>query len=97
MAGHVTLHPSPTIVHGAGTAGTAISTLGTAARDIIQVSIRAGISNAGTIYIGGAGVTTNDGYPLTAGESIDIGINRAEAIYVIASAASQAYRWLGLA
>lgn len=96
MAGHVTLHPSPAIVNGAGTAGTVVATLGTANQDIIQISIRANAANAGTIYVGGSGVTTADGWPLAAGESVDIGVNRAEAIYLIASAASQAYRWLGL-
>ncbi len=96
MAGHVTLHPSPALIHGAGTAGTAVSTMGTAAQDIIQVSIRAMPSNSGTIYVGGSGVTTADGWPLAAGESVDIGVSRAEAVYLIASAASQAYRWLGL-
>lgn len=96
MAGHVTLHPSSTLVHGGGTAGTVVSTLGTASQDIIQVSIRASASNSGTIYVGGANVGTADGWPLAAGESIDIGVSKAEAIYLIASAASQAYRWLGL-
>lgn len=96
MAGHVTLHPSTELLHGAGTAGTAASTLGTASKDIIQVSIRAAANNSGTVYVGGSGVTTSTGWPLTAGESVDIGISKAEAVYVIASAASQAYRWLGL-
>lgn len=96
MAGHVTLHPSPALIHGGGTAGTAVSQIDGNERDIIQISIRAAAANSGTIYVGGSGVTTSDGWPLAAGESVDIGVSRAEAIYLIASAASQAYRWLGL-
>lgn len=96
MAGYVTLNPATTLVHGAGTAGTAVAQLESSGRDLIQVSIRAMPSNSGTVYVGGSGVTTSDGWPLLAGESIDIGIDNTDSIYLIASAASQLYRWLGL-
>lgn len=95
MAGFTTLRGATTLTHGAGTAGTAVAQLESSGRDMLQVSIRAMPANSGTIFVGGSGVTTSDGYPLVAGESIDIGIDNTDAVYLIASAASQLYRWIG--
>lgn len=40
-------------------------------------------SNTGTIYVGGSGVTTAAGYPLSAGQSISYGVGNSNQISII--------------
>ena len=47
------------------------------------VVVKALRSNAGTVYIGASGVTTANGYPLVAGESISYAVTNLSAIYLI--------------
>lgn len=62
-----------------------------------KVTIEAAAGNGNTIYIGENNqVTANNGWPLTAGEKIEIPIDDARKIYVIADTANQAYKWLAI-
>jgi hypothetical protein len=47
------------------------------------VVLTAGSANAGTVYVGPAGVTTSTGYPLVAGQSISYAVSNTSAIYVL--------------
>lgn len=58
------------------------------------VLVKAPIANTGTIYIGGSGVTTGNGYPLDPGENITIEIDNANKIYAIASVDNQTVAWV---
>lgn len=65
----------------------------------MALTIQADISNTGTVYVGKTGVTagTNDatdGYPLLAGDSLDIYYNAPANVYLIASAAGQKVYWM---
>lgn len=51
--------------------------------------IKAHPNNAGVVYVGGSGVTTSTGFPLSASEVVIIKLNNLNSIYFIASEASQ--------
>ena len=56
------------------------------------VILKAFNTNSDTIYIGDSDVTTNVGFPLTAGESVVLPLNSMD-VYAIADAASQKLAW----
>jgi hypothetical protein len=79
-----TLKPFTSIFFGrttVSTAGTAVAL--TSAQETIAVTIRALDSNSGDVYVGDNTVDSNNGYPLSKGEtfSVDIDLNEAM-IYV---------------
>jgi hypothetical protein len=45
--------------------------------------LKAGISNAGTVWIGGSGTTSSDGFPLKAGETLSLTINNLSILYIL--------------
>jgi hypothetical protein len=53
------------------------------------VVIKALTANTGTVYVGGAGVTSANGFPLTAGESISYAATNANLIYIVGSDTTQ--------
>ena len=52
-------------------------------------------TNTGVVYVGASNVTTANGFPLAAGQSVKIEASSPAACFVIASASSQEVRWLG--
>ena len=88
------------IINGAFTVGTTAMKLSEAAGQSTQglsngVTIKADTGIAGTIYVGGVGVTTATGFPLTAGQAITLESLQAQTVYVIASQAAQTGRFIG--
>ena len=67
--------------------GQQLSTLAAAAlpaRALVNgIVITAQLANTGTSYIGPAGVTASNGYPLVAGQSISYAVTNLNAVYVI--------------
>lgn len=62
-----------------------------------SVLIRAAKANTGTLYIGNSsGVTATNGMPLDHGESIELPIDNANKVWVIASADNQALAWVAI-
>ena len=61
-----------------------------------SVIIKALAANAGTVYVGSSSVTTSNGFPLAAGDSISLFIGRLENVFVIAADANQDIRWLAI-
>ncbi len=57
------------------------------------VRVHAGASNAGPIFVGPSGVSTTTGYPLNAGESVEILVNDPSKVNVIAAGA-YGYSWI---
>jgi hypothetical protein len=49
----------------------------------------AGKSNSGTVYVGGAGVTSSNGYPLAGGQSISFGVANSNQVYIVGSDSSE--------
>ena len=85
------------------------SDVGTAAEQVVvastpatrYVTIKAASTNAGIVYVGGAGVTANtvdatDGYELVAGGSITIPVDDVNKVYVIASQITQGVYWVAV-
>lgn len=67
----------------------------------VGVTVKAGVTNTGIIYVGNSDVTagTNgatDGFELVAGESITLPVNNANLIYVIGSANNQKVFWIAV-
>lgn len=69
---------------------TRITAAGTLAN--FGVRIKAAEGNAEAIYIGGAGVTTGNGYPLAAGEELALPIGNANDVYAISASGNQNLR-----
>ena len=100
----ITMGASSVNVASASTVGmgaTSVPTAGTAVRlpaqVILGVTVRAMITNTGTIYVGGSGVTSTNGFPLVAGESINLDVANLNAIYINASVNNDSIRyvWVG--
>lgn len=62
----------------------------------LSVTIKALDSNTGTIFIGTSGVTTSNGFELSAGESVTISIDNTNRLYAIATLAGQKLCLIGI-
>jgi len=60
------------------------------------VVIKADDDNSGNVYVGGSGVTTSDGFRLSAGQGITLEIDDASKIYVIADSSGQKVYWIAI-
>lgn len=82
------------LISGVATGTASANNLTTTSTVIAGLSILALSSNSGTIYIGPAGVTSADGYPLAAGESVEFDVVDAKNVYIVGL--NQVVRYLGL-
>lgn len=57
------------------------------------VQIKAGSGNSGTTYIGGSGVTTGNGYPLAAGDTLSLPVANVNVVYCIGTS-SDTVSWI---
>lgn len=69
----------------------------TAGLECAAIVLKAADANSGTVYVGHEGVTTANGFPLTAGQALEIAINNTASVWVVGSAASQIVNWIALA
>lgn len=58
--------------------------------------LKAHLDNTDIIYLGPAGVTTANGYPLWAGDMIDVEVSNLDVIHAIVGGGTQNLRYLGL-
>ena len=58
------------------------------------VEVRADLSNGAIVYVGGVGVTTATGFPLQAGESINLPIRQPSKIYLISASGTLSVRYI---
>lgn len=58
-------------------------------RAVKSVTIKAGLSNSGTIYVGDSSVSSSNGFELAAGDTVSMDISNLNVIYIDASANSQ--------
>lgn len=59
------------------------------------ITIKAPSGNSGTVYIGDSTVTTSNGYPLAAGDSVQVPASDLANVYAVASGAGQPIRFIG--
>jgi len=52
-------------------------------------------TNAGTVYVGNAGVTSSTGYPLAAGQSISFAAANASIIYLLSTVSGDIVAFAG--
>lgn len=64
-----------------------------ASRAVGSVALTALSTNSGTVYVGGPGVTTANGYPLGPGDTFSCDFGDASSIYIIGTA-SDKVRWI---
>lgn len=85
------------ISHGATTVGTEATPLDDSTAPLNNgVLIVASESNFGTVYVGSsADVTAADGFPIGPGKSLEIEAPAPSHVFLIATAADQAVRWIG--
>jgi len=77
------------------TPGTPIEVISTVKTYLIV--IRANIANTGSIYIGGRGVSANNGFVLDAGEALSIQIdNLKKTVWVDSQVANEGVSWMAL-
>lgn len=60
------------------------------------VYIKANAGNTGDVYVGLAGVSASNGYPLDAGEEVKIPVDDPSKIWVIGSADNQGVKWIAV-
>lgn len=61
-----------------------------------RVRVKADAGNGGTLYVGLANVSSDECYPLAAGEEVIIEIDATDKIWVRASEAAQGYKWVSV-
>lgn len=59
-----------------------------------SITIKAMNNNTGTIYVGGIGVTLANGFPLLAGDTLDLDISNTDKIWLDASVSGEKIRWI---
>lgn len=82
----------------AGTVGTSPAALSPLDFPVYDgVFVRADDDNEGTIKVGStADIEAGRGYPLSAGQSVKVKVDRLSRLRVVASEAGQAYTWLAV-
>lgn len=91
--------PLPVTLAPAGTVGTDTLTAALTAAALnnhpcLGATIRAGSTNTGTVYIGGTGVTTATGFPLTAGEALSLDVTNTNTVYVVGANTTDTVRYI---
>ena len=93
-----TLESSPsTVINGkksVTTAGTAVSLA--SSTTCKSVTVKALISNTGLIYVGATGVSSSDGFELSAGDSLSLDISNLNLIYINSSVNSEGVSYIAV-
>jgi len=83
--------------YGQTTVGTTAVQLTTTTTSLsFGVLVKADQNNTGNVYVGDSSVSTTNGFKLSPGQAIEIEIDDASKIYVIADAADQKVYWFGV-
>ena len=73
------------------TAGTRVNLADNVAKSI---TIKANANNNGTVYIGDSTVTSSDGFPLRAGDTLSLDISNTNKIWIDASISGESISWI---
>lgn len=77
-----------------GTTAVQLTTTSTKLKNSIM--LLAPSANTGTVYVGtSSGVTSADGFPLSAGAAIALEVDNANKIWLIGSTSNQVISWIG--
>lgn len=60
-----------------------------------SITLQALRGNTGTVYVGGAGVTANTGYPLAAGASVQLAVSNTSGVYILGTVAGDKAAFAG--
>lgn len=63
---------------------------------IASITIKALPTNAGIIYVGGAGVTSSNGYQLQPGDAVSFDMSNSNAIWIDSSVSGEGVTWLAV-
>lgn len=83
-----------TVAHAAVTVTTAGTRVQFAANTAKSIVVKAASANTGIIYVGGSGVTSANGFPLAAGDTVSLDINNTNVVWVDASINAQSCNWM---
>ena len=86
--------PPTSVTHAAVTVTTAGTRVQFGSNACKAIVIKANASNSGTIYVGNSGVTSANGFPLAAGDTLSLDISNTNVIYIDASANAQSVNWM---
>lgn len=82
---------------GTGSVGTSAQKLAEGFPAAKSVTVKASAANTGNLYVGDAGsVSASNGFLLAKGESVEIAIDAADKIWIVADAAAQGYSWVAV-
>lgn len=59
-----------------------------------RVKVNNESSNSASIYVGGSGVTTSDGYEIDVGEDVELRVDDVSTIHVVAASTGYTVSWL---
>lgn len=93
----VQIQPPTTVLSNKVTVTTAGTRVVLGSQNCLSVTITALTTNAGVIYVGGSGVTSANGYQLTAGSSVSLDINSLGAVWIDAANSGDSITYLGVA
>ncbi len=81
---------------GTSTIGIVRNKISLTSTEYLGVELFADLTNTATIYVGDASVTTNNGRPMIAGQSLGLSISDLSEIYAVSGAINQKIRWIAL-
>lgn len=82
-------------VHGQTTVGTSVVQLTSTRQPLVAgMTVKALAANTGKVYVGITGVTTGNGYELSAGNSVTIRCGEPDDLYAISDTAGQKVCWV---
>jgi hypothetical protein len=85
----------PTSISHESVTVTASGTSVQVASNIAQsITIKALITNLGTIYVGGSSVSSANGFPLLAGDTVSLDISNTDKVWIDASISGEKINWI---
>lgn len=82
--------------HGQVTVGTVTQVqLAATPRKLVRgIIVKSAKANTGLIYVGNSAVSTSNGYPLSADQSVQVSANDQSDVWVVSDAATQSVGWI---
>lgn len=85
------------VLHGTTVVTTAATEVILAASQVVKsVSIKAKLANTGKIFVGGAGVSSADGYPLEPGESVSFDISNLANVWIDSAVSGEGVNYIAV-
>lgn len=89
-----TEQPPTSVLHALATVTTAGTQVQLATNTVRSVTIKATAANTGIIYVGASSVSSSDGFPLAAGDTVSLDIANTNLIWIDSSVNGETCSWI---